>query len=113
MANKMMAISCNTHGRSIYKLSDFYYSWSSSAADFNHDGILDLVSGPYIYYGPDYTKYREMYLAETVNPSTKFATDAWMDFAADFTGAAAVRCGYAGLLAGDCEMLHRRWWAGR
>ncbi len=68
------------------QLSDFYYSWSSSAADFNHDGILDIVSGPYIYYGPDYTKSREMYLAETVNPSTKFATDAWMDFAADFTG---------------------------
>jgi beta-phosphoglucomutase-like phosphatase (HAD superfamily) len=33
--------------------------------------------------------------------------------AADFTGAAAVRCGYAGLLAGDCEVLHRRWWTGR
>jgi hypothetical protein len=68
------------------QLSDFYYSWSSAAADFNHDGILDVVSGPYIYYGPDYTKTREMYLAETVNPSTKFATDSWMQFAADFTG---------------------------
>jgi hypothetical protein len=68
------------------QLSDFYYSWSSGAADFNHDGILDIVSGPYIYYGPDYTKSREMYLAETVNPSTKFASDGWMDFPADFTG---------------------------
>ena len=36
------------------RLSDFYYSWGSAAADFNHDGILDVVSGPYIYYGPDY-----------------------------------------------------------
>ncbi len=68
------------------QLSDFYYSWSSGAADFNHDGVLDIVSGPYIYYGPDYTKSREMYLAESVNPSTKFASDAWMDFPADFTG---------------------------
>jgi len=68
------------------QLSDFYYSWSSGAADFNRDGILDIVSGPYIYYGPDYTKYREMYLAQTVNPSTGFASDAWMDFPADFTG---------------------------
>jgi hypothetical protein len=34
------------------QLSDFYYSWSSGAADFNHDGVLDIVSGPYIYYGP-------------------------------------------------------------
>jgi hypothetical protein len=68
------------------QLSDFYYSWSSGVADFNHDGVLDIVSGPYIYYGPDYTKSREMYLAESVNPSTKFASDAWMDFPADFTG---------------------------
>src|SRR5450631_2927170 len=68
------------------QLSDFYYSWSSGAADFNHDGVLDIVSGPYIYYGPDYAKSREMYLAESVNPSTKFASDAWMDFPADFTG---------------------------
>jgi hypothetical protein len=68
------------------QLSDFYYSHSSAAADFNHDGVLDIVSGPYIYYGPDYTKTREIYLAETVNPSTKFANDAWMQFAADFTG---------------------------
>jgi Domain of Unknown Function (DUF1080)/FG-GAP-like repeat len=68
------------------QLSDFYYSWGSAAADFNRDGVLDIVSGPYIYYGPDYTKSREMYLAETVNPSTKFATDAWMQFASDFTG---------------------------
>ncbi|HTZ56891.1 MAG TPA: FG-GAP-like repeat-containing protein [Acidobacteriaceae bacterium] len=68
------------------QLCDFFYSWSSGAADFNRDGILDIVSGPYIYYGPDYTKYREMYLAQTVNPSTGFASDAWMDFPADFTG---------------------------
>jgi beta-phosphoglucomutase-like phosphatase (HAD superfamily) len=31
----------------------------------------------------------------------------------DFTGAAEVRCGYDGLLACDCDVLHRRWWAGR
>jgi hypothetical protein len=68
------------------QLSDFYYAWSAGAADFNHDGILDIVSGPYIYYGPDYTKYSEMYRAETVNPSTGFANNAWMDFPADWTG---------------------------
>jgi beta-phosphoglucomutase-like phosphatase (HAD superfamily) len=31
----------------------------------------------------------------------------------DFTGAAQVRRGYDGLLAADCEVLHRRWWTGR
>jgi hypothetical protein len=68
------------------RLSDFYYSWGSAAADFNHDGILDVVSGPYIYYGPDYLKSREIYLAQSSNPTTEFATDATMEFAADFTG---------------------------
>jgi Domain of Unknown Function (DUF1080)/FG-GAP-like repeat len=68
------------------RLSDFYYSWSSAAADFNHDGVLDVVSGPYIYYGPDYLKSREIFLAQSSNPTTEFATDSTMEFAADFTG---------------------------
>ncbi len=40
-------------------LNDFYYGWGQDAADFNHDGHLDIVSGPYIYYGPDFTHSRE------------------------------------------------------
>src|ERR1700677_177182 len=68
------------------RLSDFYYSWGSAAADFDHDGVLDVVSGPYIYYGPDYLKSREIYLAQSSSPTTEFATDATMEFAADFTG---------------------------
>ncbi|HEY1647997.1 MAG TPA: FG-GAP-like repeat-containing protein [Terracidiphilus sp.] len=68
------------------RLSDFYYSWGSAAADFNHDGILDVVSGPYIYYGPDYLKSREIWLAKATNPTTEFASDSTMEFAADFTG---------------------------
>lgn len=67
-------------------ISDFYYGWSAAAADFNRDGITDIFSGPYIYYGPDYTKYTEVYLGQTVNPSTGYAVKGWLDFAADFTG---------------------------
>jgi Domain of Unknown Function (DUF1080)/FG-GAP-like repeat len=67
-------------------ISDFYYGWSAAAADFNRDGVLDIFSGPYIYYGPDYTKYTEVYLGETVNPSTGYAVKGWLDYAADFTG---------------------------
>jgi hypothetical protein len=67
-------------------LSEFYYSWGAAAADFNHDGILDVVSGPYIYYGPDYLKSREIWLAQSTSPTNDFATDATMEFAADFTG---------------------------
>ena len=40
------------------RINGMYYSWSAAAGDFNRDGILDLVAGPYIYYGPDFTKSR-------------------------------------------------------
>lgn len=68
------------------KLSDFYYSWGAGAADFNHDGVTDVVAGPYIYFGPDYMKSREIYMAHTSNPSTEYTQDVWMQFTADFTG---------------------------
>jgi hypothetical protein len=67
-------------------LNSFYYSWGAAAADFNRDGSTDIVSGPYIYYGPDYTHSSEIYLGQTLNPSTGWATKSWMEFAADFTG---------------------------
>ena len=67
-------------------LTEFYYSWGAAAADFNHDGILDVVSGAYIYFGPDYLKSREIWLAQSTSPTSDFATDATMEFAGDFTG---------------------------
>jgi hypothetical protein len=68
------------------QINDFYYSWGMGAADFNHDGHLDIVSGPYIYYGPDFMKSREIYPAESANATNGFTSNAWMEFAADFTG---------------------------
>jgi hypothetical protein len=68
------------------QLSDFYYSFGAGAGDFNHDGVTDIVSGPHIYFGPDFTKSREIYLSTTINPSTQFASDCWMQYVADFTG---------------------------
>jgi hypothetical protein len=68
------------------RLNEFYYAWSAAAADFNHDGILDIVAGPYIYYGPDFTKSREILPAHTWNPSTEYANDCMLQFAYDFTG---------------------------
>ena len=73
-------------GFRMQRINEFFYGWSAAAADFNRDGILDVVSGPYIYFGPDYTKSREIYLGQTLNPSTEYAENAWMEFAADFAG---------------------------
>src|SRR4030095_3561259 len=68
------------------RLNDFYYSWARAPADVNHDGTLDVVSGPYYYLGPDYTKRREVFLGYVSNPGTEYSFDSWMQFAADFTG---------------------------
>ena len=67
-------------------LTNVYYSFSMAAADFNRDGVMDVVSGPYIYYGPDYTKSREIYPAEGFNQVSGFSDNAWIQSAWDFTG---------------------------
>ena len=68
------------------RLNELYYGWSAAAADFNRDGVMDLVAGPFVYYGPDYTTSREIYPAHALNPSTQYPTDCWVELAADFTG---------------------------
>jgi hypothetical protein len=68
------------------RLSEFYYSWGAAAADFTNDGVTDIAAGPYYYIGPDFTKSREIYLAQTVNPSTAYPGDCMQNFASDFTG---------------------------
>ena len=68
------------------RVNEFYYGWSAAAADFNKDGKLDIVSGPFIYYGPDYTTSREIYPAQIVNASTNYSMEDWVEHAYDFTG---------------------------
>lgn len=67
------------------RLTPFYYSFASAAADFDRDGNMDIVSGPFIFLGPDFTKVREFYLALSTNPSTSFSSN-WLEFAGDYTG---------------------------
>ena len=66
-------------------INDFYYGWSATAADINRDGILDIVSGPFYYLGPDYKVSREIYLSKTSDVSSQL-TPAMVNFAWDFTG---------------------------
>jgi hypothetical protein len=40
-------------------LSGIFYSEGANFGDFNHDGKLDAVSGPYIWDGPDFKNRRE------------------------------------------------------
>jgi hypothetical protein len=71
-------------GFRVQRVTPFYYNWTAVAADFNHDGTLDLISGPYLYFGPDFTHFREIYPARTFNPSTEYST--WDQHAYDFSG---------------------------
>lgn len=93
-------------------LSPFYYNWGATAADFDHDGKLDLVSGPFIYFGPDFTTRREIYPEHTVNPSDQYAT--WVQHAYDFTGdgwadVVATNLGLGAVLYVNPKGESRRW----
>jgi hypothetical protein len=67
-------------------LNDFYYGWGQAAGDFNHDGHIDIASGPHVYYGPDFTKRREIWRGEATDPTNDFAMDSHEEFAGAFTG---------------------------
>src|SRR5206468_10707034 len=42
-------------------LSDKFYCEGANYADFNKDGKIDVVSGPWWYEGPDFVKKHEIY----------------------------------------------------
>ncbi len=51
-----------------------------------HDGKLDIVSGPFIYYGPDFRQSSEIYPNEAYNTSTQYPAKDWIERGADFNG---------------------------
>ncbi len=67
------------------QLNDFYYAWSATAADVNRDGHLDVLAGPHYFLGPDYQTYREIYVADILDPGADY-TPAAGNFAFDYTG---------------------------
>jgi hypothetical protein len=71
-------------GFRMQRLNEFFYGWSAAAADFNQDGKLDIVSGPFIYYGPDFRNSSEIYPNEAYNTSTQYPAKDWIERAADF-----------------------------
>ncbi|MCC7123663.1 MAG: VCBS repeat-containing protein [Acidobacteria bacterium] len=68
----------------LQNLTNFYYSWGPSIADFDRDGPLDIVSGQYYYRGPSYTEARQIYIRGTIDPGTQYFNG--LQYAYDFTG---------------------------
>lgn len=83
------------------RISDFYFGWSAAAADTRHSGTMDVVSGPFVYLGPDYTVRRRYRAGREYNPSLEYAPD-MVNFAYDFNGD-----GFPDILASDIEAGQR------
>lgn len=66
------------------QLSDQFLCEGSTFGDFNRDGKIDVVAGPYWYEGPDFKKRHEFYPAAPFDP-LKYS-DNFFAFAHDFNG---------------------------
>jgi hypothetical protein len=69
----------------IRRLSTSYYGWGAITSDVNHDGTLDVVSGPFYYLGPNFAEQRRYRDGPMFNPESSFAPD-MVNLSADFTG---------------------------
>jgi 3-keto-disaccharide hydrolase/FG-GAP-like repeat len=67
------------------QISSLYYGWGVSTGDINHDGTLDIVSGPFYYLGPAFTERKLYREGRVYNPATEFAPD-MVNLVADFNG---------------------------
>jgi hypothetical protein len=66
------------------QLTDVYYSEGIAAGDLNHDGVTDMIYGPYWFAGPSFTEKREIYPAKA-QPRERYA-DHFFAWIYDFNG---------------------------
>ncbi|HEV2395097.1 MAG TPA: FG-GAP-like repeat-containing protein [Verrucomicrobiae bacterium] len=74
-------------GRSPFRrvcLSNQFYAEGASYGDFNRDGHIDIVAGPFWFEGPDFKKRHEYRPAKAFDP--KGYSDNFLTFTGDFNG---------------------------
>ena len=80
------------------RLSDLFYAEGASFGDFNRDGKMDVVAGPFWFEGPDFKIKHELRAPTVFDPknysdnfltyTADFNRDGWLDvFAVPFPGA--------------------------
>ena len=68
------------------RVSDMFYSWGAAAADFNKDGAMDIVAGPYIYFWAGVHELSAKFFQPFPStPPSDFA-EINCEYAFDFTG---------------------------
>src|SRR5947209_8189031 len=69
------------------KLTDQFMCEGANFGDFNHDGKMDVVSGPYWYEGPDFSpgKRHEFMPVRTWKPDNEYSNN-FFAFTYDFNG---------------------------
>jgi hypothetical protein len=65
-------------------LSDKFYCEGANVGDFNNDGKLDVVAGPWWFEGPDFTKKHEIYAPKPFDPHNY--SNNFLTFTGDFNG---------------------------
>lgn len=93
MLFRLLALLCvcsSVFGYEKITLESKFYSEGAGIADMNNDGIPDVVSGPFLYLGPDFRKKIEIYESESFDPEKysenfgvhlyDFNGDGWKDY---------------------------------
>src|SRR2546425_5632380 len=65
-------------------LCDEYFSEGANFGDLNHDGVMDVVYGPYWFAGPDYKTRHEIYEPKPQNREAY--ADHFFHWVYDFNG---------------------------
>ena len=67
------------------RLTKEYYAEGAGAGDFNHDGHMDVVCGPYWFAGPQFTERHQFYAGEAF-PNDRGYSDNFFSFVGDLSG---------------------------
>lgn len=85
-------------------LTDKYYCDGINRGDFNRDGRMDIVAGPFWYEGPEFKNAHEIYPPKAF-PTPPSPTNSLYSFVYDFSGD-----GWADVLVVGRVHLHQAYW---